>query len=44
MALVDPAKAQDIMAAVEEKYLKEYPNLEGKYLGALCDSADGVSL
>ena len=44
MALIDPAKAQDIMASVEEKYLKEYPNLEGKYLGALCDSADGVSL
>ena len=27
MALVDPEKAQDIMASVEEKYLKEYPNL-----------------
>ena len=44
MALVDPEKADKIMATVEEKYLKVYPGLEGKYMGALCDSADGVKL
>lgn len=44
MALVDPAEADRIMATVEEKYLKVYPELRGKYMGALCDSADGVKL
>jgi predicted phosphodiesterase len=41
---VDPAKADDVMRTVEEKYLAVYPALKGKYLGALCDSADGVKL
>ena len=44
MALVNPEKAEKIMATVEEKYLAVYPVLKGKYLGALCDSADGVKL
>ncbi|MBR3079611.1 MAG: galactokinase [Prevotella sp.] len=44
MALVDPDKADKIMREVEEKYLKVYPGLKGKYMGALCDSADGVKL
>lgn len=44
MALVDPAKADDVLHGVEEKYLNVYPALRGKYLGALCDSADGVKL
>ena len=44
MALVDPDKAEGILRTVEEKYLKVYPALRGKYLGALCDSADGVKL
>lgn len=44
MALVDPAKAEDVLHIVEMKYLAVYPALEGKYLGALCDSADGVKL
>ena len=44
MAMVDPEKAEKIMAAVEEKYLAVYPALNGKYLGALCDFADGVKL
>ena len=44
MALVDPEKAEKIMATVEEKYLAVYPALKGNYLGALCDSADGVKL
>lgn len=44
MALVDPEKAKDVLRIVEEKYLAVYPALKGKYLGALCDSADGVKL
>ena len=44
MALVDPDKADRILAAVGERYLKEYPALEGKYMSALCESADGVKL
>ena len=44
MALVDPNKAEDVLAHVEEKYLAIYPALRGKYLGALCESADGVKL
>ena len=44
MALVDPEKAEDVLRIVEEKYVAVYPALKGKYLGALCDSADGVKL
>lgn len=44
MALVDPSKAEDVLAHVEEKYLAAYPALHRKYLGVLCDSADGVKL
>ncbi len=44
MALVDPDKAEDILRSVGERYLKEYPALEGKYMSALCESADGVKL
>ena len=44
MALVDPEKAERIMHDVETKYLKAYPQLDGKYMGALCESADGVKL
>ena len=44
MALVDPQKADDILHTVEERYLKVYPALKGKYLGTLCDSANGVKL
>lgn len=44
MALVDPDKAEDVLRNVEERYLAVYPTLKGKYLGTLCDSADGVKL
>lgn len=44
MALVEPQKADDILHTVEERYLKVYPALKGKYLGTLCDSANGVKL
>ena len=44
MALIDPEKAEDVLASVGEKYLAAYPRLEGKYMSALCSSADGVKL
>ena len=44
MALVDPAKAEDVLRIVEEKYLNIYPELKGKYVGTLCNTADGVNL
>ncbi len=44
MALIDPAKAETVLHSVGEKYLKVYPALEGKYMSALCSSADGVKL
>ncbi len=42
LALIDPAKAQEIEHSVTEKYLKAFPHLEGKYSFHLCRSADGV--
>ncbi len=44
MALIDPAYAEKIERQVEDAYLKEFPQLRGKYSFHLCDSADGVSL
>ena len=44
MALIDPDKSEEILHHVEEKYLKVYPNLSGKYLGVTCESANGVML
>ena len=44
MALVDPAYGDSILRSVEERYLKELPEFKGKYVGCLCDSADGVSI
>ena len=44
MALVDPGRAEEILAAVEDQYLASFPELRGKYQGALCASDDGVSL
>ncbi len=44
MALIDPEYEEEILAAVEREYLKVFPALEGKYLGCICHSADGVSL
>ena len=42
LAIVDPSCADKILHTVEEKYLKVYPKLAGKYRGALCSLADGV--
>lgn len=42
MALIDPAKADDIRETVERKYLSAFPEMTGKYSFHLCESADGV--
>ena len=44
MALIDPDRQEEVMEEVARAYLAEYPHLEGKYVGALCDTADGVVL
>ena len=42
MALINPDKEEEIIHKVSESYLKQYPSLEGKYMSAICHSADGV--
>ncbi len=44
MALIDPAFEENIIKTVSEAYLKEFPQLQGKYSVHICDSADGVRL
>ena len=44
MALVDPDKAEDVLEVVGGQYLTAFPELKGKYMSALCHSADGVDL
>lgn len=44
MALVDPDKAEGILERVTEKYLSVYPDLKGKYMCTICNTADGVKL
>ena len=44
MAIVEPDKAEEIIERVSREYLAAFPELEGKYLAAVCDSADGVDL
>ena len=43
MALIDPAYREEILDTVGREYLSVFPALEGKYLGCICHSADGVS-
>lgn len=42
MALVDPALEEKIIHDVSKAYLKEFPELTGKYSAHICQSADGV--
>ena len=44
MSLIDPDKSEKIVSIVSREYLKNYPALEGKYMYALCESADGVKI
>ncbi len=42
MALIDPAFEESITRQVTEGYLKQFPELEGKYSVHMCDSANGI--
>lgn len=42
MALIDPAFEEKIIEDVSRAYLKEFPELAGKYSVHICQSADGV--
>lgn len=42
MALIDPAKAEEIQEKVEAAYLQAFPDLLGKYSSHLCESGEGV--
>ena len=42
MALIDPAYEDSILRSVGAAYLKEFPQLEGKYSTHICASADGI--
>ena len=44
IAIVDPDREEETLRNVEEKYLKAFPGLQGKYFGAICRSADGADL
>lgn len=44
MALIDPAFEESIVNKVTEEYLREFPELTGKFSTYICDSADGVNL
>ena len=42
MALIDPDYRESIERKIEEEYLKEFPELRGKYKFVICKSADGL--
>jgi len=42
MALIDPAYRETIERKVETEYLREFPDLRGKYQFRICHSADGL--
>ena len=44
MALIDPSFAERIERQVSDKYLREFPQLKGKFSVSICDSANGVDL
>lgn len=44
MALIDPAFEDKIREQVTTAYLKQFPELEGKYAVYFCESADGVQV
>lgn len=42
MALIDPSFRESIGRKVEEEYLREFPDLRGRYQYVICHSADGI--
>ena len=44
IALIDPARTEEVRERVSREYLKAFPHLEGKYSFHLCQSADGAQM
>lgn len=44
VALIDPDYEKEILETVKREYLKEFPELKGKYSAHICHTADGVKL
>jgi len=44
MSLIDPAFEESIINKVSTEYLKAFPELEGKYMVKICQSADGLNI
>lgn len=44
MALIDPRMKDEVLERVEREYLASFPQMEGRYMGTVCHSADGVDL
>ncbi len=44
VALVDPAKREQVLARVERAYLESFPGLRGRYSAHICHMGDGVRL
>ena len=44
MAIIDPAKEEQIVKDVTRRYIEAFPGLEGKFSAHICSSADGVKL
>ena len=42
MALIDPSFRESILEKVGAEYLKQFPELKGKYMSVICHSADGL--
>ena len=44
LAIIDPAREQEIIEYVTKEYLNAFPHMNGKYSVHICESADGVRL
>lgn len=42
IAIADPARRETIIEEVSRKYLRQFPNLEGKYSAHVCKTSDGA--
>lgn len=42
MALIDPSYRESIERKISDEYLREFPDLRGKYQFVICKSADGI--
>lgn len=43
MAIVDPAKKDEISKKISSEYLKKFPELKGKFSISFCKTADGIN-